>query len=83
MKKLLSILVLYLCFSGSASAQTIDFAVRISEPGSISSLMGADIKIEILDTGSMSSLLGNTEKWQVVARYYRLLKKIYYLNKIY
>jgi hypothetical protein len=66
MKKLLSILVLYLCFSGSASAQTIDFAIRISEPGSISSLMGAEIKIEILDTGSMSSLLGNTEKWQVV-----------------
>jgi len=66
MKKLLGILFLSLLFSGNTFAQTIDFAVRISEPGSISSLMGADLEIEILDSGSMSSLLGDTEKWQVV-----------------
>ena len=66
MKKLLSILVLGLLWSGNTFAQTIDFAVRISEPGSISSLMGTDLEIEILDSGSMSSLLGDTEKWQVV-----------------
>ena len=62
MKKLLSILVFSLLLSGSAYSQTIDFAVRISEPGSISSLMGADIEIEILDAGSISSLLGDTER---------------------
>ena len=66
MKKILGILVLGLLWTGNAYAQTIDFAVRISEPGSISSLMGADLEIEILDSGSMSSLLGDTEKWQVV-----------------
>ena len=67
MKKLsTTILVLGLLLSGSAYAKTIDFAVSISEPGSISSLLGADIKIEILDSGNISSLLGDTEKWQVV-----------------
>ena len=66
MKKLLGILFLSLLLSGNAHAQTIDFAVHISEPGSISSLMGTDLEIEILDSGSMSSLLGDTEKWQVV-----------------
>ena len=66
MKKILGILVLGLLWTGNAYAQTIDFAVLISEPGSISSLMGADLEIEILDSGSMSSLLGDTEKWQVV-----------------
>jgi len=66
MKKLLSIIVLGLLLSGNTYAESVDFAVNISKPGSISSILGPDLTIEILDPGSISSLLGDAETWKVV-----------------
>ena len=67
MKKLFStILVLGLLLSGNGHTESVDFAVNISKPGTISSLLGPDLTIEILDPGSISSLLGDSETWEVV-----------------
>ena len=66
MKKLLGIVVLGLVLSGNGHTESVDFAVNISEPGSINSILGSDLTIEILDPGSISSILGDAETWKVV-----------------
>ena len=66
MKKLICIVVLGFLWGGNALPESVDFAVNISKPGSISSILGSDLKIEILDPGSISSILGDSETWKVV-----------------
>ena len=66
MKRLFSIIILGLLFGGNAYAESVDFAVKISKPGSISSILGSVLTIKISKPGSISSILGDTETWKVV-----------------
>ena len=66
MKKLLVIVVLSLLLSGNGKTESVDFAINISEPGSISSILGSDLTIEIIDPGSIGSILADAETWKVV-----------------
>ena len=66
MKKLLGTIVLGLLLSGNGKTESVDFAINISEPGSISSILGSDLTIEIIDSGSISSILADAETWKVV-----------------
>ena len=60
--KLLGIVVLGLLLNVNGYTESVDFVVNISEPGSISSILGFDLTIEILDTGSISSILGDAKQ---------------------
>ena len=64
--KLLGIVVLGLLLNVNGYTESVDFVVNISEPGSISSILGFDLTIEILDTGSISSILGDAKQIKIV-----------------
>ena len=64
--RLLGVVVLGLLLSVNGYTESVDFAINISEPSSISSILGSHLTIEILDLGSISSILGDAETWKVV-----------------
>ena len=62
----LGIVILSLLLSENGNTENVDFAINITEPGSISSILGSDLTIEILDPGSISYIIGEAETWKVV-----------------
>ena len=59
-------MLLGLLLNRNGYAESVDFAVKISKTGSISSILGSDLTIKISKPGSISSILGDTETWKVV-----------------